>query len=401
MPLDFLSIPERERYESVPTTLLEADVRQHFYLTEADRRFLLPLRGGANQLGVALQLGLVRLMGFLPESWRRQMLPDVVQFVASQVRVEPLRLGEYGHRQQTRSDHLTAVLRHLGFRKWEPLDITWLEPWLLERALEHDGERLLLAMTVQKLQQERIVRPAVMTLERLVGGMSELAYQETYQRLSTLLTDEVRSQLDGLLQPDSTLRITRHRWLMQVASVSNPAAIQTALDKLRYLDELGVPAWDVSRLHPNRQKRLTLIARNRSNRHLERLPTHKRYAVLVAFLRESLLTLTDEVLSMFDAYWEHSLAKARREHDLYQQEVASAKDTALQTLGQAVGIILDEEQIPPDQVRMVVYTQIPRADLLLTWEAVQALLFPTRHSHLTFLARRYNLFKQFTPHLLE
>lgn len=53
------------------------------------------------------------------------------------------------------------------------------------------------------------------------------------------------------------------------------------------------------------------------------------------------------------------------------------------------------------QVRTIVYEHIPRADLLLAWEAVQSLLYPTRHSHLTFLSKRYGLFKQFTPYLLE
>lgn len=400
MPLDFLSIPERTRYESVPTTLLEADVRQHFYLTDADRLFLLPLRGGANQIGVALQLGLVKLMGFLPENWWQQMPADVTRFVARQIRIEPGLLLDYGRRQQTRSEHLIAVLRHLGYRRWEPMDMTWLEPWLLERALEHDGERLLLTMTVQKLRQEQIMRPSINTLERLVGSLSELAYQETYNRLNAVLTPEVCTQLDQLLAMDEPLRITRHRWLLQAATSNSPAAIRATLDKLRYLGELGVANWDVI-LHPNRQKRLAMIARHRSNRHLERLPAQKRYAILLAFLRESLLTLTDDVLSMFDAYWEHSLAKVRREHDNYQKQVATAKDTALQTLGKAVGILLDDECTPADQVRTIVYEHIPRADLLLAWEAVQSLLYPTRHSHLTFLSKRYGLFKQFTPYLLE
>ncbi|OON68735.1 hypothetical protein B0919_11130 [Hymenobacter sp. CRA2] len=40
------------------------------------------------------------------------------------------------------------------------------------------------------------------------------------------------------------------------------------MDKLRYLDSLGVASWNVSGLHPNRQKHLALLARSRSNREL-------------------------------------------------------------------------------------------------------------------------------------
>lgn len=400
MPLDFLSIPERTRYESVPSIILEADLRQHFYLTHADRLVVLPLRGETNRLAVALQIGLLRLMGFLPDNWWNHLPADVVEFVARQLRTEPVYLADYGHRQQTRSDHLTLILKHLGFRRWEPLDVTWLEPWLLERALEHDGERVLLAMTVQKLHQQRLVRPAIVVLERLVGSLSEQAHLETYRRLSPLLTDELKVRLDGLLTPDKDLTITRHRWLVQVATGSNPAAIRTVLDKLKYLREFGVPTWRGDLMAANRQKRLSMIARHRSNRHLERLPAPKRYSILVAFLRESVLTLTDEVLAMFDAFWEYNLAKARREYEQYQQEVAAAKDTAMQTLGGAVKVVLDETGTPADQVRPTIYRTISRDKLLLAWQAVEALLHPTRHSKLSFLAKRYGFFKQFTPYLL-
>lgn len=96
MPLDFLSIPERTRYEPVPAIILEADLRQHFYLTHADRLVVLPLRGETNRLAVALQIGLLRLMGFLPDTWWTQLPLDVVEFVAGQL--------------HTKSVHLTLLL---------------------------------------------------------------------------------------------------------------------------------------------------------------------------------------------------------------------------------------------------------------------------------------------------
>lgn len=400
MPLDFLSNPERLRYQAVPSTIQEPDLRQYFHLTPADRDFLRPFRRAANQLGIGLQIGLIRFMGFLPDTWWEQIPIEVVRFVAHQQRVEPGHLNEYGARQPTRSDHFTAILKYLHFRKWEPLDVAWLEPWLLERAMEHDGERVLLEMTCLKLRQVCIIRPAISTLERLVGGMNELAYRETYRRLETLLTTDLKTQLDALLEVDPKLGGTRHRWLAQAATLTNPSAITMTVDKLTYLTKLGVPTWDTTSLPPNRQKRLALLARNRSNRHLERLPAHKRYAVLVAFLRESLLTLTDDVLSLFDEYWEHSLAKARRDYDQYQQQATAAKDTAMQTMGLAVGIVLNEAEIPPNGLREAIYARVPREKLTLAWEAIQALLQPTRHSHLTFLAKRYGIFKQFTPQFL-
>lgn len=60
----------------------------------------------------------------------------------------------------------------------------------------------------------------------------------------------------------------------------------------------------------------------------------------------------------------------------------------MRTLAQAVEIVLDEDQTPAGQVRPRIYDQVPREDLVLAWEAVQTMLYPTRHSHLSFLAKR-------------
>lgn len=291
MPLDFLSNPERIRYQSVPSFILETDLHQYFYLTIHDRRFLLSFRE-VNRLSIALQLGIIRFMGYLPDGWRQQLSPEVVLFVAQQlnrlVDAQPSSI----HRPNTRTNHLLAILTHLAYRRWEPLDATWLEPWLLERALEHDDERLLLALTCQKLRQQKILRPAITTLERLIGSMNELAHQETFRRVQFLLTDQLMEQLNQLLRVDSTLQVSRHRWLIQPPVSNNPTAINTTIDKLKYLHEVGVVRWNLTHLPLNRRKRLTLIARNRSNRHLERLPDYKRYPILLVFLRESWYTLT-------------------------------------------------------------------------------------------------------------
>lgn len=92
----FLTAPERQGYQQVPTTLSETDLRQYFYLTEADREQISQQRREGNRLGWAVQLGLVRLMGYLPEEWPRQVPPALVQFVGQQLSIAPEALATYG-----------------------------------------------------------------------------------------------------------------------------------------------------------------------------------------------------------------------------------------------------------------------------------------------------------------
>ena len=403
MPLDFLTQAERQRYQQLPAAIPERDLRQHFHLSEADLGFVATFRGATSRLGMALHLGLLRYLGYLPDAWAVNVTAELRAFVAGQLADGALvDLAGYGRREATRTAHLQAALQHLGWSKWTPLEQGWLESWLLERALEHDNERLLLDLACQKLRQHQLLRPAIGTLERLVGSLAEQAHRESFRRLRPLLDQPgLRATLDALLVPDERpAALTRHRWLCQAATTASPRALTQALAKLAFLQQLGVPTWDAGSLHINRQKRLTRLVRARRNSYLQRLGPEKRCPALVAFLRESWLTLTDAVIELFDQYWEGATAKARRDLDAYQQRMAAAKDQALLTLGEAARLVVDEDEVPGPALRATIYEALTREALLTALEVSRTLLQPSRHSHLAFLAERYASVKQFSGQLL-
>ena len=82
------------------------------------------------------------------------------------------------------------------------MDEPILEKWLVEQGMEHDNERYLLETMCQKLRQNRVFRPAIGTLEGIVGYIKELLEAETYQWLSFLWKDEFLKKLDLLLEVD-------------------------------------------------------------------------------------------------------------------------------------------------------------------------------------------------------
>ena len=216
MPLDFLTQAERQRYQQLPAPIPERDLRQYFHLSETDLAFVATFRGATSRLGMALHLGLLRYLGYLPDAWAVNVTAELRAFAAGQLADGALvDLAGYGRREATRTAHLQAALQHLGWSKWTPLEQGWLESWLLERALEHDNERLLLDLACQKLRQHQLLRPAIGTLERLVGSLAEQAHRESFRRLRPLLDQPgLRATLDALLVPDeSPAALTRHRWL--------------------------------------------------------------------------------------------------------------------------------------------------------------------------------------------
>jgi hypothetical protein len=86
-----------------------------------------------------------------------------------------------------------------GFHDATREDLRSLANWLLARALEHDKPSLLFQLTREHLLAEKIVRPGVTLLERLVMAARERGHRETFHRLASLFTNERLLTFDSLL----------------------------------------------------------------------------------------------------------------------------------------------------------------------------------------------------------
>jgi hypothetical protein len=152
MPGTFLTAKERARLASFPDAIPHWDLITSFTLTDADHTFIQTYRSGPYRLGVALQLGAVRYLGFCPTHLQAAPL-DTIAFLAEQLHVAPTVFQDYGTRRMTQSAHFQVVLDHLGFRRVQDKEHEQLLTWLTERALEHDKPTLLLQMTGEHLKQ--------------------------------------------------------------------------------------------------------------------------------------------------------------------------------------------------------------------------------------------------------
>lgn len=88
MPVDFLSVAERDRWQRFPETIPHDDLVAFFVLSEQDVREVHRQREPHNRLGYALRLGVLRHLGFVPEDLQTTP-PEVVTFVAEQLAVAP------------------------------------------------------------------------------------------------------------------------------------------------------------------------------------------------------------------------------------------------------------------------------------------------------------------------
>src|SRR3954470_11403895 len=376
MTVVFLSEAERERLNSFPSDIPPDDLTSFFTLTDADKQQLPIKSSSANRLGFALQLCTLRYLGFCPDTVAPAPLPAVI-YVASQLGVSAHALASYGERSQTRTAHLQAIQAYLGFRKAGAADVAALVSWLLERALEHDKPAVLLELACDHLRTRRLLRPGLTTLEKLVVRARTHAAGSIFRELSPLLTDAHRAVLDSLLLPDSTTNRTPLGWLRRRATANSAPAILEELKKLAFLRMHDVEAWDVSGLSPNRVKRLAQLGRKSTNQMLQRMTPERRYPILVAFLTETIMDITDDIIEMFDRCFMETYARARRNLDEFRKLTGRSTNEKVVTPGKLCTLLTDPETTAsPDLLYKRLYTSFSVADLQSIAEECDAIARP-------------------------
>jgi TnpA family transposase len=398
MPGQFLTQAERERLQSIPKEIPHEDLIAFFTLSADDLALVYKRSGDYNRLGLAVQLGTLRYLGFVPDDINSTP-QAVVDYIATQLNVAPSVLRAYGERTQTRTDQLQEVQVYLGFHKADKDDFRTLAAWLLERALEHDRPILLFQLVIEKLASEKIVRPGVTSLERMVVTARSMAGKETFRRLEPLLTPERQVFLDQLLMPSPTLLHTPLTWLRRGATTNSPTAILNALAKLTFLKQQAVNDWDMTRLNPNRIKFLAQLGKKSTNQALQRADAERRYPILIAFCYQIFEEITDEVIDIYDRCLADTYARARRDLEEFRRDVAQSTNEKIRLLLQLGSVILDED-VTDELVRANIYKRVSPEQLLEAIEQCANLLRPADDSYFDFWGNRYSYIRQFAPTFL-
>jgi TnpA family transposase len=397
MPGTFLTPKERERLACFPEDIPHWDLITYFTLTEPDRALIDTYQSDANRLGAALHLCAVRYLGFCPAN------PDaapgeIIAFLARQLQVDSTTLHAYGTRRMTRSAHVNAVLQHLGFRRVQPEDHEQMVAWLTARALEHDKPTLLLQMACEHLKQHHLLRPAVTTLERWVVTARLQAHHESLRRLQPLLTPERIALLDSVLVPEQDTGKTPLYWLRQQATSNTPTALLGTLGRFVVLQSWHVDAWEMAALNPNRQKFLARLGRKYTVQALRRMGPERRYPILLALLKQTLIDLTDESIDIFDVCLASRHKKAREALDDYKSQIVETTETHSQLL-EAIGALVLDETIHDTRLRQAIYRHIPRRTLQTAVHEAKTLRRP--NGYLDFLDDHYSYVRQFAPQFLD
>jgi len=395
---DVFSVQELARLRGFPEITSEELIR-FFTLTSADEVFLGSMRRPATMLGVAVQLCSLPWLGFVPDDVAAAP-PAAVARLAERLGVSAGELAGYGGRDQTRTDHLRAVMAYRGWRGADELSLKELDEFLLARAMEHDSPTLLFRLACEHLSTERVLRPGPVKLLERVAGARARAERETYDRVAHLLTVSLRAELDGLLVVDRELGMTRLRWLSTGPTEASAAAVKTEVRKLKFLRGLDAHTLDLSTLPAERRRHLAAVGRRSSVPSLTRREPHRRYPIVLTLLAQSAVDVLDEVVQLFDQAVTARESRAR--HKLVDQLAERAKrgEDKL-ALAEVILPVLADPAIPDEQVGGMLRERIGMGRLAAALATPTTTRLPRDHGHLAVIEASYGYLRQFTPDVLR
>lgn len=398
MPSGFLTNAEKERLENFPAEIGEVDKTAFFTLTNNDLALINRRTGEQNRLGFAILLCSLRFLGFIPDNL--QNVPKaLLQYLAEQLQINDAIIPTY-QRIRTKQTQITEIFAYTGFRRIDKNDLENLEKWLTKRALEHDRPSFLLGLAIEKLFLEKIFRPGLSVLERLVLKSREEAVNETYRLLLPILDDETKAELDKLVEIEEGKKRSNLVWLRQPAVSFAADTILQNIKKIEFLREMKADTWDLPEISPNRLKFLSSTARKSRIHSLSELVEKKRYPILLAFSKQILIDIIDETIELFDRCLMHSYSKAGQELEELRQKNARSTNEKIHLFYEIGSLILNNE-IADDQLREKIFESVKPENLSDAVRECPIIMRPMDDNYFDLWAERYSYFRRFVPRFLK
>ena len=377
-------------------------------LNEADYDRLARCRREHTRFGLAYQIVFYRLTGRLPQQRPFEVAPEVVGYVADQLRTTgedgAARVGRYAAGDRTVFQHQVELRGHLGVRAFGAGERRALREHLREVAAHLDRPSGLVAHAEAHLRDSGVLLPAASTLRRLAGEVLAEVAAETERRVEAALSDDVRLALDELLVVDGagaalgTVRSTLQA-LKDPPGVASPRALVAETDKLNVIRQTGALGADLSWLRASRRKALAHRVRASTAYRLRELKAPRRYAALVCFLHEAHADTVDHVVDLHAKLVTQTYRRAERRTDDEARRHRRTLLAGLRSLREIGRLVLDAA-VSDDDLRRAVLGAVPADELRRQVEEAGEWLSGRRGDVFADVARRHPYLRRFSPSLI-
>ncbi|MBW4040210.1 MAG: Tn3 family transposase [Acidobacteria bacterium] len=399
MPVSFLTEDQERRYGCFSGEPTLDQLARHFHLDDTDRAFVAKHRGDHNRLGVAVQLGSVRLLGtFLDDP--TQAPASAVRFAADQLMIPDSSdlMALYGA-SVGRWRHGGRIREHYGYRMFTDFGVAFRLNRFLYALCWIGAERpsALFERAIAWLLAAKVLLPGLSVLERAVAKIRLRSSAHLHHRLTAGLTPEARLRLDSLIVLPEGERQSPLDRLRDGPYMQSGPEIGRALARLDEVRLLAANLPLIDRIPPGKIAALARFASAARAQAVARLPDERRAATLLAFVNTLEASAGDDVIDLFDAVattmfsQAETAAKEARIRSLRDLDAAALK---LRDMG---NVVLDETT-PDADVRRAVFALMDREMLSAAVERIGVLAEPQGETYFTEL-RKFHRKIRYAPAL--
>jgi len=265
--------------------------------------------------------------------------------------------------------------------------------------LENGNSMYLVRTAIGLLRKEKIILPAIPTIERMVWLARTRAEKRIYAILTSNLSERHKRELEKLIDLTVNNNKTQLAWLREIPGQSSPDSFLKVIKRLKYIKEMNIAA-NTALIHPNRLLQLARIGARYEPHSFRRFNEDKRYALLVAHLITLSQDLTDHAIEIHDRQMMVLQAKGRKtQEEMQKQNGKSVNEKVVHYADIGTALIkAKEEGIDP----YVALEQVmPWEKIVESIEEAKLLSRPMDYDYLDLIKTRYNYLRKYTPSLLD
>jgi TnpA family transposase len=398
-------VPRRSLFTPTERALLlafptdEAELIQNYTFSEHDLSVILQHRGEHNRLGFAVQLCYLRYPGYaLPVN---DTPPErMLQFVAQQVKVNPVLWPQYAERAETRREHLIGLQAAFGFKPFSEAYYRNQVQRLSNIAMQTDKGIIVATELVHDLRKKQIIVPAFNVIERLCKEAITQGTRRIHHILAGTLTKDQCMQLDGLLDMRPEAKTSIMAWLRQPPGSPKAKHVLEHIERLKAISSLNLPEGLERQIHQNRLLKLAREGGQMTAQHLQDFEPGRRHATLAAVVLEARATLIDEIVDMNDRIIGTLFNRAKRKHaEEFQQsgKVINEKVRLYWQIGEA---LLEAKKNGRDPFAAI-ESIIPWEDFTKSIIEAQKLAQAENFDYLNRIGNGYSQIRRYAPSFLE
>ncbi|MCU5700767.1 Tn3 family transposase [Bacillus cereus] len=373
----------------------------YYTFSKRDLEIINKRRREENRLGFAVQLAILRYPGW-PYTHIKSIPDSVIHYISKQIGSTPSSLSLYPQRENTLWDHLKEIRNEYDFVTFTLKEYRMTFKYLHQLALENGDAIHLLHECIDFLRKNKILLPAITTLERMVWEARAMAEKKLFNTVSQSLSNTQKEKLEEIItsQHPSESNKTILGWLKEPPGHPSPETFLNLIERLEYIRGMELKTVQISHLHRNRLLQLSRLGSRYEPYAFRDFQENKRYSILTVYLLHLTQELTDKAFEIHDRQILSLLSKGRKAQEEIQKQNGkklNEKVIHFTNIGQAL-IKAKEEKLDAFEVLESV---IEWNSFVSSVVEAQELARPADYDYLDLLQKRFYTLRKYTPTLLR